>query len=265
MGKYSYLITQMTWSYSRLRCFEQCPYRFLMSYIYPADEEPQFYAEYGLFVHRLLADFFSGKIKPEALITKYITGFYQEIKPPAPSPEIGQKFFGQGLQYMQNLQHKDASYEVVGVEQEISFHLYGYRFKGFIDLLLRDQEGRLIIVDHKSHPLKQRSGRKKPTKSDQELDEYLRQLYLYSLWAIQEMNEEPAKLVFNCYRTGEVIEEVFDSRKMDEAMIWARDLIRRIEAEEDYNPMLEYFPCKYICPVHDECEYYELGGRHGSM
>ena len=265
MGKYSYLISQMTWSFSRLRCFEQCPYRFLMSYIYPADEEPQFYAEYGLFVHRLLAGFYSGDIKPDLLVTKYITGYYQEVKPPPPTPEIGRKFFEQGLQYLKGLREKSFPYEVVAVEKEISFHLYGYHFKGFIDLLLRDRDGRLIIVDHKSHPLKQRSNRKKPTKSDQELDEYLLQLYLYSLWAIQELNEEPAKLMFNCYRTGEIIEEEFDSRKMDKAMIWARDLIRQIEAEEDYNQKLDYFPCRYICPVHDECEYYELGGKNGSM
>ena len=53
--------------------------------------------------------------------------------------------------------------------------------QGVIDLVGRSDTGGLVIVDHKSRALKPRSKRKKPTKTNQELDEYLRQLYLYAV------------------------------------------------------------------------------------
>lgn len=41
-------------------------------------------------------------------------------------------------------------YDVVGVEQEFKFTLEGVEFRGKIDLLLRDRDGRTHIVDHKT-------------------------------------------------------------------------------------------------------------------
>lgn len=257
MSQYSYLISQMTWSFSRLRSFEDCPYRFLLTYIYPEEECPQFYAEFGTLIHQLLADYYSGKVRRELLPSRFISGFYGDMKGRI-SPEIRRKFFGQGLACMQRVQ--PCPIEILGVETQTDFELEGYSFTGFVDLLLRKPDGGLILVDHKSHPLKPRSKRKKPTRSDEELDSYLRQLYLYSVWVEMVYGKQPDELVFHCYRTGDIIREPFRQAAYEEAKRWAVDLIHHIEKAEDFPPCIDFFPCTHLCPVHEACVYYEMGG-----
>lgn len=57
MGEISYrpLIEAMTWSYSRLEIFDDCPYRWFLTYIHTPKlkKEDKFYAAYGLFMHDL--------------------------------------------------------------------------------------------------------------------------------------------------------------------------------------------------------------------
>ena len=57
MGEISYrpLIEAMTWSYSRLEIFDDCPYRWFLTYIHTPKlkKEDKFYAAYGLFRHDL--------------------------------------------------------------------------------------------------------------------------------------------------------------------------------------------------------------------
>lgn len=257
MGAYSYLIAQMTWSYSRLKCFEDCPYRFMLTYIYPSEKCPQFYAEYGSLIHQLLADYYSGKISREQLVPGFITAFYQKVKGNIGS-DIRKKFFDQGLQCMRRVEPCTA--EIIGIEKKINFDLEGYHFVGFIDMLVQTADGKLVVVDHKSRPLKPRSKRQKPTKADEELNDYLRQLYLYSVWVEQEYGRLPDELVFHCYRTGDVIREAFDSGAYESAKQWALSVIHLVEAEETFAPILSYFPCHFLCDVHEDCVYYEMGG-----
>ena len=56
MGEVSYrpLIEDMVWSYSRIECFDDCPYRWYLKYISGMKESPMFYTSYGSFMHRLL-------------------------------------------------------------------------------------------------------------------------------------------------------------------------------------------------------------------
>ena len=71
----------------------------------------------------------------------------------------------------------------------------GLEVRGFIDLLVRDRnDGRLIVVDHKS---------KSRFKSDQELELYGFQPYLYAEWVLQTYGEYPKELVFNLFRAGD--------------------------------------------------------------
>lgn len=75
------------------------------------------------------------------------------------------------------------------------------------------RDGTLCILDHKSRSLKPRSNRKKKPKTDEEPDQYLRQLYLYSIPITNEFGRMPAFLKFNCYRTGVRIKEPFHSQE----------------------------------------------------
>lgn len=131
------------------------------------------------------------------------------------------------------------------------------RFTGVVDFLGESVNGELFLVDNKSRELKERSGRAKPTAKDQELDDMLRQLYLYSIPVFDEFGRYPDWLCFNCFRSGVFIKEQFDIEKFEEAKRWALNLIEEIEREEDFDPNPNYFFCKWLCGVNDKCEYYE--------
>ena len=70
--KYSNIISDFTWSYSRINQFEMCPYAFLLNYIKHTPKKPMFFSEYGSFIHKLIEQYLTGKIKKEDLAGEYL-------------------------------------------------------------------------------------------------------------------------------------------------------------------------------------------------
>lgn len=208
-------------------------------------------------MHELLAGFYSGQKTKEDLIREYLTGFRSHVVGKAPSQKIFTDYFQQGLTHLKNL--TSPSDKILGVERQVSFDVGGYPLVGFIDLLLQKEKSKgITLVDHKSRALKPRSKSGKVTKSDERLDSYLRQLYLYSIPVIREYGVLPSHLSFNCYRTGQVIREPFSLIALEEAKEWASQSIEAIIREEEFSPNMDYYFCRHICDVHDSCEYYAL-------
>jgi len=252
----------MTWSFSRISAFKDCPYRFLLHYIFSVDEEDLFFASYGSFVHRLLASFYNGLLTASECLAKYITDFRSEVSGRPPSEQIYRNYFTQGLRYFSTL--PEVSETVIGVEQYVTFTVGGYPFQGFVDLITKDANGLVRITDHKSRDLKTRSKRalhgKGETETDRTLNTYLRQLYLYNEAIKSSFHANASLLTFNCFRTGTVITEPYREEAAKEAKDWAVKTIEKINSERDWRPKLNPFTCKHICGVHRECEYYQLSG-----
>ena len=162
-------------------------------------------------------------------------------------------YFNQGFEAVLNL--KPAPYEILGVEKEVHWKLGGRDYVGYIDLLLRSEDG-IIIVDHKNRDLKPRSTRAKPTKTDEELSQYLRQLYMYSTPVYEEYGIYPISLQFNVYRTGVQIKERFDMREYEKTLQWAINKSSEIEHNDNWSPTVDFFRCRYLCDVRDTCEYH---------
>lgn len=80
-----------------------------------------------------------------------------------------------------------------------------------LDFLGESEAGELVLVDNKSRDLKPRSNRKRPTAKDTELDDMLRQLYLYSIPVFESFGRYPDWLCFNYFRSGVFIKERFYS------------------------------------------------------
>ena len=119
----------------------------------------------------------------------------------------------------------------------------------------------MYVVDNKSRVLKPRSKRAKPTKTDEELDSYLIQLYLYSAAVEQEYGKLPKSLCFNCFRTPIFIEEPFKEEAYAASKLWLSDKVEAIKRETDFRPNMEFFKCKHLCEMQDFCEYCELAGK----
>lgn len=253
---YRPLIEDMVWSYSRIKCFEDCPYRFYLKYIGGCKEVPQFYASYGSFMHKLIEEFYKGIITKEEMLTKFLFGFQDNVLGQRPKQSIVEKYIQCGIEYLKNF--SPFPYNMVEVEKKIEFELGGKKFIGFIDYL-GEKDGEYYIVDNKSRDLKPRSGRKKPTVKDQELDEMLKQLYLYAAAVKQEYGKYPKALCFNCFKNQFFIEEPFSEEKFSETVEWFLKTINDIADENDFLPYFDFFGCNYICGVNGECCYYEMG------
>lgn len=246
----------MTWSYSRITSFEDCPYRFFLKYIKLIPGEKKFFASYGTFMHSILEKFLSGELSQDELVPYYLLHYMQEIPQRAPSSKVSSNYFSQGLDYLEG--ELSLPSEVLASEERYRFSLGERSFVGIVDLVCR--EDGMCIVDHKSRALKPRSRRAKPTLTDQELDRYLRQLYLYSVPVSEKYGERPKALCFNCFRQKCFIREPFVEEKKEQAIDWALDTIEKIEQNKEWNPRIEPFKCRYICDVGYACEYAKMFG-----
>ena len=258
---YRPLIQDMTWSFSRLKAFEDCPYRWFLKYIrYPEDAGIRmFFSDYGKFIHELLAEFLTGAATQEEIRTRYLTGFSEAVQGRAPNSTVFRNYFRDGLSYLSGLKRPGG--KVLSVEDRVEFSFDGIKVLGFIDLVFQGSHGELVVVDHKSRALKPRSKRREPTKTDIELDQYLRQLYLYSIPVSERYGRTPDLLCFNCFRNGTVIVEPYQKQKLEQAKQWALQQKEEIEKEEDFRPDVDYFKCRYLCEMRDRCEYFHLAGR----
>jgi RecB family exonuclease len=207
-------------------------------------------------MHHLIQKFLKGESREE-LINEYLLNFRERVVGKAPNSTVFSNYFTQGITYLQTIEFPFVK-KVLAVEKEVGFSLDGRDFIGFIDLVAEDADGRLIIMDHKSRALKPRSKRKSPTKSDAELDEYLKQLYFYSIPVAEEYGRPPDLLMFNCFRIGEQISEPFNPDVFEKTKEWALDEIKKIQATEKWKPRLNEFACRHICDFREHCEYFEM-------
>lgn len=259
-GKYSSLINKMTWSYSRLECFNTCRYKWFLEYIddpLRIKSEPKFYSSFGSLVHQLIEEYYKGELKKEDMRVAYLARFSKEVRGERPPGDIVDKYIKAGYEYLKSFE--PFPYNVVDVEKRVQFEIAGHKFIGFIDYL-GEKDGEFYVVDNKSRDLKPRSKRKKPTLKDKELDDMLRQLYLYAGAIQQEYGKFPVKLCFNCFRNKTFIEEPFVEMRYTEAVEWATRTIEKIQRANDFYPNIDYFFCRYLCDYSRECCYVDRKG-----
>lgn len=248
----------MTWSFTKLNAFEQCPYAFYLHYVLHDDGERNFFSEAGSAMHETLEHLAKGVIKVEDAIKKF-DELWSSVDTSEVKDSIVENTYWGCIDYLGGLTgHELDKYNILMTEGEVRFTRNGENFLGFIDLLLEEKDtGDLILVDHKSHKkLLGKNG--KPLKAEMKtLQEYKRQLYLYSTPIIEKYNKAPKKLVWNHFKTGDLTVVPFDWDEYREAWEWATELIDRIKCEEVFENKEDFFYCHNICNYRHSCEYLE--------
>lgn len=255
MGDVNYrpLIDDMTFSYSRINAYNSCPYGWRLNYIDQRRKEDKFYASYGSLMHSILEKYYSGKLTKPQLPVEFLTRFSTDVRGVRPSGKIVDSYINKGLEHLRNV--NDFGLNTIAVEKKITFNIEGIPMVGFIDYL-GEKDGDIYIIDHKSHDLKPRSGKIKPTAKDRELDEYMRQLYLYSAAINEEFDRFPAFLCFNCFKTGSIIKEQFHQQDFEKAVRWAVETVEKIKNDTDFEANYDYFYCRWICDQSRNCEVF---------
>lgn len=252
---YRPLIEDMTWSYSRVTTYQDCPYRFFLKYIINLGEKDMFYASYGSFMHKLIERYYRGELDRDGMLREFLANFSTEVKGERPKGSTVEKYIMAGVRYLKGF--VEFPFNMVAVEQLLEFDIDGIPVVGYADFI-GELYGEYYIVDNKSRELEPRSGRAKPTAKDKELDKMLRQLYIYSAGIKQKYGKFPKELCFNCFKNDKFIREPFNEEAYAEAIEWFKREIEYAKAEEEFEPYIDFFSCKYICGVNDECCYNEV-------
>lgn len=258
MGEVNYrpLIDDMVWSFSRVESFGNCPHQWYLRYIRRCKQKEKFYASYGSFMHKILERYYNGELTKSQMLTTFLKDFKTEVRGFRPKETTVKKFIDGAVEYLKSF--KPFPFKMIAVEKKVEFKVGGEPFIGYIDYLGMDEsDGELVIVDNKSRDLKPRSKRGKPTLKDKELDEILRQLYIYSIAVEEEYGKLPKELCINCFKTGTFIREPFNMEAYHEAQVWVLNMIKDIKREEDFEENLNPFFCFWVCGVSDNCEYYQ--------
>ena len=247
---YKPLIQDMTWSYSRIKTFEDCEWRWFLQYIRKYKSDDMFYASFGSFMHRLIENYYRGELTKEQMLAAYYTDFKKEVRGRRPKENTLTNYIQSGADYLRSFQ--PFPYNMVAVEKRVEFSVNGIPFVGYIDYI-GEKDGELYVIDNKSRILKPRSGREKPTQNDKLLDEMLRQLYVYSVAVEQEYGRLPKQLGFNCFRVPALIMEDSDMAAYRDSLQWASDTISKIEDETVFSPTQNWFSCTWLCGVNQHC------------
>lgn len=250
---YSLITSRMVWSYSRIKAFKNCKYSFLLRYIYNEPQTSNFYAQVGIVVHSVLQSYLCGHISKEQLTVYFSKEYLSKVTEKPNSSKLYFLTFSELIKYFEN-PNLNFIKRVLGVEKRVGFNIGENTFTGFIDLVCETKEG-IAVVDHKSKVLKPRTNKSNPTKTGKELDEYLYQLYLYSIPVKEQHGEFPKRLIFNCFKENTIISEPFDYDKFVSVKKWAVASIEEINREREWEPNIDYFFCNNLCDVRDSCEY----------
>lgn len=246
---------------------------FYLTYILRQSRKDNFFGQYGTFAHGILEKYKKGDLELFELYDYCLSNFDEFITTTAPP----NKFVDLYSDYKQKLLNyfydfKDIEGKVEGVEKSVEFDLdLGDRvikFVGFIDLLIKDVEDELEIWDYKS-----KSAFKK-----NEHDEYLRQLYLYSIDVFNHYGKYPKELNFEMFKIGETVRHKFDINRLNEAKQWVSNTLNEIYKDDKFETKIDIendimkqkskrtgkpfkkknkeddFFCKYICSQKDNCD-----------
>lgn len=227
-----------------------------MNYVLPPEQrppqEPNAFAEYGGFVHEILEDYANGKLAEYELLDKYIEEFDVSVTvdfPPNNFADLRESYYNGGYAYFENFDGFDylvSNAKILGVEEEFVVDFGDFKLKGFIDLILEDENGDIIIVDHKS---------KKEIKTKADKRKYGRQLFLYSKYVKSKYGKFPKELIFNMFRGGTTLRLSFNEADYEEAIEWARKQVATIESTTEWPPTQDQFFCSYLCDFRNSCDY----------
>ena len=256
---YGFIIDQMTWSFSRITSFEQCPYEWKCHYIDLLPGEQSFFGQFGSFMHKILELY-----EKEALSIFDLSGYYkelfdEEVTLPAPANQyvdIRQSYYQKGLDYLDNIDLILDGYDVLGVEKEVRFKVGTYDMIGYIDLLLRDiQTGEITILDHKSASLKFKKNGSLSKTSLPHFEEFKKQLYLYSIPVINEYGKVNY-LEWNMFKDQQHIKIDWIEDEYQVTKDWAVAEIEKILQTKEFLARPDSYYCWNLCSQrHSGCPF----------
>ena len=220
-----------------------------LQYIDRKPSDGNFFSDYGSFGHELLERWAKGELQAIALASEYDDLYNLSVThDPPPFPKgMSQRYYEAGAKYFEKFSGFGENWEILAAEEKFSIEIRGHSFLGIADLVLRDKEtGKITVIDHKS---------KSKSSMEKEIDTYRHQLYIYALFVKQKYGVYPEKIVFNMFKEGYLIEEVFDSAELEKTEAWIDDTITQIQSDTSFEASPNDYFCRFLCGVSEFCDH----------
>ena len=247
----------MTFSFSRLHLYEQCPYAFYKRYI-EEDKcgEDNFYAENGSLMHEIFKKLLLGDLSLEKA-----PGYYQEEFEcicSSVKQSTMNNTFDKCIDYLCTVDpFESEKYEIIDVEKKIDFKIGKYNFVGYPDLIIKSRaNGEVILVDHKSadHFLKS-DGSVLKNKLD-DFIAYSKQMYMYCKAIKDTYNMQVNKIVWHHFKDGGALTSIkFNQEDYEKTLGWCNYIIDKIKKDKRFEAKKSYMMCKSLCDFRNTCEY----------
>lgn len=258
-------------SFSKLNAFHQCKHAYNLCYNEHHRGIENGFGQIGTGVHSILERFEKGELLqfelaqtfedefeenvPNGVKLYFMSGYYKDLT---------ENYRNQCINFLNSWGgFEQYGLNVIGTEEEFSilFKIVDkYIFlNGFIDVVAEDESGDLYIIDYKS---------KSAFKSKEEIMEYARQLYLYSIWIKKKYGKYPKYLWFYQFRINHIEKIEFSLEELENVVKWTYDTLCQIDDEQFWEPISfsglnskeldnATFYCRNLCDFRNECEYWK--------
>jgi hypothetical protein len=162
------------------------------------------------------------------------------------------KMFDVGMKYFSNFEFDVSTVTPLYIETNIEFKVGKYPFRGIIDFMYRDNNGDIIMIDHKTseYPIG-KNGSIKKSKSEM-MKGYTRQLALYCYGVEQVTGKRPKYMGWNFIK-GKPYKIPVTDEIIADAVGWATQTIKKIYETEEFNTTESYIMCSVLCDVRKQC------------
>lgn len=237
------------YSFSKLSSFNTCKYGYDKRYNQHLKGIGNCFSSYGLLVHSLLERYSKGELPLECLCEVFQWEFDTSVPEPFPKskfcPNMRELYFNQGVDFFWAFTGYGDS-RILDVENDFEYEIDDWIFNGVIDLVLLDENKKLIVLDYKS---------KASFKTKKEQKVYARQLYLYALHVKKKYGRYPDILRFSLIRKNQVVDVPFNIKDLEEAVCWARNTVAEIRSCWYYPSNPDQFFCQNLCNFRNECSF----------
>ena len=246
----------MTWSFSRLHAWEQCPYAFYLKYIEQRDGESNYYAANGKCMHEVFEAILTNQIPLDECTQCYADKY--DLICETTKQSTMDSTYEKCMDYLCTIDGIDLEkYEILGVELKLDFNIGKYKFVGYADLVVKNKEsGEVILVDHKqaTHFMK-----KDGTPLKNQLENFLayrHQMYIYCKGLKDYFGIDVNKIIWHHFKdNGELTIIPFEADEYEETLQWAANTIEKIKKDKKFLNKRSYVLCSSLCDYRNDCEY----------
>lgn len=246
----------MTWSFSRLHAWEQCPYAFYLKYIEQRDGESNYYAANGKCMHEVFEAILTNQIPLDECTQCYADKY--DLICETTKQSTMDSTYEKCIDYLCTIDGIDLEkYEILGVELKLDFNIGKYKFVGYADLVVKNKKsGEVILVDHKqaTHFMK-----KDGTPLKNQLENFLayrHQMYIYCKGLKDCFGIDVNKIIWHHFKdNGELTIIPFEADEYEETLQWAANTIEKIKKDKKFLNKRSYVLCSSLCDYRNDCEY----------